>query len=62
MKKVLLTAAVLAFAFSFTSCKKCGNCVVSGVEGSEVCKDDVGQILYDATKNSCEAGGGTWED
>ena len=62
MKKVLLSAAVLAFAFSFTSCKKCGSCSVAGVEGTEICKGDVGQIAYDLSKSSCESGGGTWED
>lgn len=53
----MLTAVVGLFAM--TSCKKCGKCVVSGVEGPEVCKKDVGQVAYDLTKSSCS---GTWED
>lgn len=62
MKKVFLALAVVAFGFSFTSCKKCGTCVVGGVEGSEVCKNDVGDLAYDLSKSVCEAGGGTWEE
>ena len=58
MKKVLLFASVVGL-FAMTSCKKCGKCVVNGVEGTEICKDDVGQVGYDVAKNACA---GTWED
>lgn len=54
--------AVIGFAASFSSCKKCGNCVVNGVEGSEVCKKDAGSAGYDLVKSSCEASGGSWEE
>jgi len=66
MKKLVVSLAVVALAFSFTSCKKCGQCVCDGVASSEVCKKDVGNTLYDLTKSSCQTNLGgttcTWEE
>ncbi len=41
MKKVLLTLAVVAFGFSFTSCKKCEDCSFIGEPAQEYCGDDL---------------------
>jgi len=41
MKKVLLSVAVVAFAMSFTSCKKCKDCSSLGVSLGELCGDDL---------------------
>lgn len=62
MKKVILSLAVVAMGFSFTSCKKCGKCVYeNGIDsGVEYCQKD-SKVLYDAAKNGCEASGGKWE-
>lgn len=62
MKKVILSLAVVAMGFSFTSCKKCGKCVYeSGVDGMEFCQKD-SKVLYDAAKDACNSTpGAKWE-
>ena len=39
MKK-LLFIAVIAFAFTFTSCTKCQDCACDGFVDEEVCQDE----------------------
>lgn len=58
---MFLAFALVAFAASFTSCKKCGKCVYpDGSEGSEFCQSD-NKILYDAAKSACNSSNGSWE-
>jgi hypothetical protein len=61
MKKVLLVLVAGAFmSTSLISCNKCGRCTTGGVAGPEYCqKDD--RDAYDAYKETCESGGGTWD-
>ncbi len=61
MKKSLLILAVIGLSVSFTSCKKCGTCVMDGIDTSgEVCQKD-NKVWYDAMKKSCKDAGGKWE-
>lgn len=61
MKKVILSLAVVAMALSFTSCKKCGQCVESdGYTSAEICQKD-NKIIYDLVKKACKEDGGKWE-
>lgn len=62
MKKLFVAFALVAFAASFTSCKKCGKCVYSnGTEGAEFCQND-SKIIYDAAKKGCNQDpDGSWE-
>jgi hypothetical protein len=41
MKKVLLSVAVVAFAMSFTSCKKCKDCSFLSSTSVEYCGDEL---------------------
>lgn len=41
MKKVLLSVAVVAFAMSFASCKKCKDCTFLGSNSIEFCGDEL---------------------
>jgi len=41
MKKVLLSVAVVAFAMSFASCKKCKDCDFGGLATVEYCGDEL---------------------
>lgn len=59
MKKLVLTLVAGAFiSASMVSCNKCGSC--SNGSTGEFCQKD-SKVLYDAAKNGCETGGGTWE-
>ncbi len=61
MKKLMMAGALVVFAASFTSCKKCGTCVMDGIDTSgEVCQKD-NKVWYDAMKKSCKDAGGKWE-
>jgi len=55
MKKVLLSLAVVAFAMSFTSCKKCVECTHSTLSDDEFC--DGSKVLRDAYKAGMESSG-----
>lgn len=58
MKKVFFMLVAGAFISMTTiSCNKCGSCSNVGVEYCE--KDS--KTVYDAAKNACSLGGGTWE-
>lgn len=60
MRKVFSALAVVAILVGAQSCKKCGQCEVSGTKsGVKYCEKD-NQTVYDAAKLSCEAGGGKW--
>lgn len=64
MKKVILSLAIVAMGFSFTSCKKCGRCVYpDGDVSSEVCSSGgaFGKVVYDAAKSDCKSDGGKWK-
>lgn len=61
MKKLVFGFALVAFSVSFTSCKKCGKCVMDGVETSEEICQNENKIWYDAMKKSCKESGGKWE-
>jgi hypothetical protein len=41
MKKVILSVAVVAFAMSFASCKKCEDCSILSSTPVEYCGDEL---------------------
>ena len=63
MKKVILFAAVGAFAVSMTSCSKNYTCTCYFVSGETVTEySDLGKIDAEAQEVICEANACTWAE